>query len=282
MIIGHSGFVYIVHFDEPLSHAHHYAGCTRDILGRLARHASGNGARIIEALMQEGKEWRLGALGACTLKEMRALERQLKRMKNTARYCEICSGESARISGTTPYPIAALPFVAESIALRRYLDSDATIEYCVSSCERIEYILGGITNLMRQNREELGFLPVSGDCGMRGCAERGQVIYAQQGCMIIGYVVYTHSSEYVTIHQCVVKDSHRGGGIGRELVRHVKAHAEALRIKVKCSVRDDLPANEFWQAIGFRKLSEIKHATSGNILNVYSTEEGNRNGQVLH
>lgn len=79
--------VYLLHFDQPYKHARHYLGSADDLDARLARHASGNGARLIEVISQAGITWRL----ARTWPGGRDLERQLKRRKNTPTLCPLCS-----------------------------------------------------------------------------------------------------------------------------------------------------------------------------------------------
>ncbi len=80
--------VYLIHFDKPYRHAQHYLGYTNDLDARLAAHASGNGARLMEVVANAGITWRL----AQTWAGGRELERRLKRQKNSPRLCPICNG----------------------------------------------------------------------------------------------------------------------------------------------------------------------------------------------
>jgi hypothetical protein len=89
------GTVYLIHFDRqignpntPHGQAQHYLGYTKDLDVRLARHASGNGARRMEVIAAErGIAWQL----ARTWTGDRALERRLKHQKNGPRLCPICN-----------------------------------------------------------------------------------------------------------------------------------------------------------------------------------------------
>lgn len=79
--------VYLIHFDEKLKHAQHYLGSTDNLEQRLERHRSGNGARLMEVIMQAGITWQL----ARTWEGGRDVEKRLKRQKNSPRLCPICN-----------------------------------------------------------------------------------------------------------------------------------------------------------------------------------------------
>src|SRR5262249_51267783 len=86
-----SGTVYLIHFSEAYRHAKHYMGFTDDLDGRLERHASGQGARLLAVLKSAGISWRC----VRTWPGSRKLERQLKNRKETPRLCPVCAGEKA-------------------------------------------------------------------------------------------------------------------------------------------------------------------------------------------
>jgi hypothetical protein len=48
------GVIYLLHFDRPYRHARHYCGWTNDLPARLADHAIGRGARLLEVVAAEG------------------------------------------------------------------------------------------------------------------------------------------------------------------------------------------------------------------------------------
>jgi len=81
------GLVYLLHFHEPYHHARHYLGWTTNLEERLKRHASGNGARLIEVIAEAGITWQL----VRTWPGGRDLERRLKARHNNPRLCPICN-----------------------------------------------------------------------------------------------------------------------------------------------------------------------------------------------
>lgn len=83
------GTVYLLHFAQPYHHARHYLGYAEDLAQRLARHRSGNGARLIEVIMQAGITWEL----ARTWPGDRALERRLKNWHGGGQLCPLCQAE---------------------------------------------------------------------------------------------------------------------------------------------------------------------------------------------
>jgi predicted GIY-YIG superfamily endonuclease len=87
-----AGWLYVLHFDNKLSHAQHYLGSTQNPTERWTAHATGNGARITEVLHEKGEHWIVAAVYQ-TLPNIDhlAAERHAKRQKNTAIYCPICN-----------------------------------------------------------------------------------------------------------------------------------------------------------------------------------------------
>lgn len=81
--------VYLIHFSKKFYHARHYIGWTQNLSQRMSYHRNGNGAKILNALNKLGieytvvREWEDGTP---------ELEKQLKRQKNSKRFCPICSG----------------------------------------------------------------------------------------------------------------------------------------------------------------------------------------------
>ena len=104
-------WVYVIHFDRKLHHAQHYCGVTTNVRERMERHLNGRGARIVEAAQEAGINFELGGLFCYETDEthdktMRGVEALLKKQKNTARYCEKCSGSNVKaIPGTLPVSI---------------------------------------------------------------------------------------------------------------------------------------------------------------------------------
>ena len=83
---GQAGTIYLLHLDKPYKHARHYTGWTDDLAGRLARHAAGDGARLLAVVHAAGITWQL----ARTWEGPRARERQIKRQGGASRHCPLC------------------------------------------------------------------------------------------------------------------------------------------------------------------------------------------------
>jgi hypothetical protein len=89
------GTVYILHLDPPYKHARHYTGHAEPgrLHARLAAHAAGTGARLMQVVKAAGGSFRL----ARTLPGSRTRERELKDRHEAPRLCPIC----------TPHPMPA-------------------------------------------------------------------------------------------------------------------------------------------------------------------------------
>lgn len=98
------GIIYLLHFDEPFSHARHYLGWTGGPLEvRLDTHLAGNGARLLAAVHSAGIGWRL----ARTWAGARSRERQIKRQGGLGRSCPLCGIQPA--SPAERAAVVALP-----------------------------------------------------------------------------------------------------------------------------------------------------------------------------
>jgi hypothetical protein len=80
------GVIYLLHFDRPYRHARHYCGWTTNLSERLACHAIGRGARLLEVVAVEGIDWQL----ARTWVGDRRRERAIKNQGGLSRSCPIC------------------------------------------------------------------------------------------------------------------------------------------------------------------------------------------------
>ena len=80
------GMIYLLHYDRPLHHAQHYLGFTDDLEARTARHLNGFGGRLPAVFSELGISFTI----ARTWDGDRALERKLKKRKNSRKLCPIC------------------------------------------------------------------------------------------------------------------------------------------------------------------------------------------------
>ncbi len=100
------GTVYLLHLDRPYKHARHYLGHAVDLDARLAQHAAGRGARLLQVVKAAGIKWTL----AQTWPGGRDIERKLshgdplwgKRQKNSPRLCPICQAQAQAEKGASP------------------------------------------------------------------------------------------------------------------------------------------------------------------------------------
>ena len=273
------GYVYVLHFDKPLCHAQHYIGCTCDVRQRLITHAQGRGARIVAAAMEQGITWRLAALGVTHVAGMRRIERQLKEWHGCKEQCSLCTAEPRAIPGTKGYPIEEIPWPVDSERLKLLGTKEPLVTFRLTNADDSLRVVNDITRLMKTEKDALGFIPSGGDQGLTLSVTAGRVAVCYVDGVLAGYAAFTENDEYVTIHQCVVSDSQRRCGIGKRMVELSRETRPAK--SVRCKVRDDLAANEFWKGIGFASLwqdgsSFETHPTSGQRLNRY--ECVSRNG----
>jgi predicted GIY-YIG superfamily endonuclease len=84
---GQLGIIYMLHFSQPYKHARHYTGWTEDLLARLDRHASGQGARLVDVIWHAGIGFTLIRICEGT----RDTERAIKNAGGAVRYCPACT-----------------------------------------------------------------------------------------------------------------------------------------------------------------------------------------------
>lgn len=259
-------FVYILHFDDPLAHAQHYVGMTGNLRTRLEAHATGNGARLTEVLRDGEKPWTLGGLFQTTATNARRVEKNLKDSKNTGRYCDVCNKDAPAPDGSKRYPLAEIPFKTRSTEI----DPAAPAELRIRVREAHDQLdIDFARSLQRHHKVELGFL---NDTALWIAANEQHFHLALMNNRAAGFIIWTYhdSRKEITIHQCCVDDAARLRGVGRHLIDAL-AHGNPTA-SLWCKVRNDLPANFFWEAIGFKKVRTVTHATSKQQLNQYHKE----------
>lgn len=85
--------VYLLHFNQrinPTRPAQHYLGSAKELDIRLREHRLGKGSR----LCQVAKEREITFRVAEVWQGDKSLERQLKRQKNSRRFCPICNAQT--------------------------------------------------------------------------------------------------------------------------------------------------------------------------------------------
>jgi predicted GIY-YIG superfamily endonuclease len=102
------GTVYLLHFDRPYRHARHYLGWAQDVQARLALHACGRGARLLQVVRDAGIAWTLARTWPGT---PRWRERQLKAQGGASRRCPLC--------GVAPRPDHPMVLTEDQIRIYR-------------------------------------------------------------------------------------------------------------------------------------------------------------------
>lgn len=118
------GTVYLLHFDRPYHHARHYIGWARDVDARLAVHATGHGARLLQVVHAAGISWTLARTWCGT----RDRERQIKRMGGASRLCPLC--------GVRPRPDRPTAMSAEWTVAYRLRELTDRWWFCTDEAER--------------------------------------------------------------------------------------------------------------------------------------------------
>lgn len=273
--------VYLLHFKTPLAHAQHYVGSTSALRQRLLTHAQGGGARLTEELKNQHIDWAVGGLWQTTAAQARRKERELKESKNAPQYCDICSGNAAKnLPGCPRYPAHALKFpttragiLADPSVGQKALFEKEPRQVREARDKDMDWVI----RLAAEERHQVGFIPHQ---SMRTHAENSKVLIGLAGrkggyLLKAGYLLFTttHNRTQLKIQQTATTDNERLRGIGKALVAAARAHYPDAETWAR--VRDDLPANFFWQAIGFNKLRSETHKTSGHLINVYHKPAGN-------
>jgi predicted GIY-YIG superfamily endonuclease len=82
--------VYLLHFNQrinPSRLTQHYLGYTNDFEERICHHRRDRGARVCAVAKERGITFKVAEVWSGD----RSLERQLKRQKNSRRFCPICN-----------------------------------------------------------------------------------------------------------------------------------------------------------------------------------------------
>lgn len=84
------GTVYLIHFDRPYRHAQHYIGWAKDLEKRIAQHRSGNGSKLMAAVVKKGITFEV----VRTWHNVdRHFERKLKNRRCAGQLCPLCALE---------------------------------------------------------------------------------------------------------------------------------------------------------------------------------------------
>lgn len=85
--------VYLIHLDDPLCHARHYLGASKDIPARLEAHRQQRGAKMLAHANTRGLRWHVERVWYTdTAEQAYRLEAKMKRHKHNTHYCPKCGG----------------------------------------------------------------------------------------------------------------------------------------------------------------------------------------------
>ncbi|MBE2199250.1 MAG: GNAT family N-acetyltransferase [Anaerolinea sp.] len=117
-----------------------------------------------------------------------------------------------------------------------------------------------IKQLADSHKHELGFLRRP---ALLEAIERHELLVAENGVGIVGFVEYRHRrDQQTTLYNVVVHPQHRGHGTGRRLMTNLEQEARKLGkswVLLKCP--EDLESNTFYEHIGYEKVDMEKGKT---------------------
>ena len=83
-------YVYLLHFNKPINpnrSTQHYLGFAKDLDERIREHRWGKGSRLTQVAYERDITFKVAEVW----KGDRSFERQMKRQKNSRRFCPICN-----------------------------------------------------------------------------------------------------------------------------------------------------------------------------------------------
>lgn len=110
-----------------------------------------------------------------------------------------------------------------------------------------------IEQLARSEYEAIGFIPRP---RLEQYSARGQILMAQENDENAGFLVFGAGWPTLRVYQACIQYDARRREHGASLVQRLIAEAQrrgCYLISLWCA--DDLPANDFWQALGFRHIA---------------------------
>jgi ribosomal protein S18 acetylase RimI-like enzyme/predicted nucleic acid-binding protein len=129
-------------------------------------------------------------------------------------------------------------------------------------------------------RDALGFLP---RCVYSEAAAQGKLLVATATVggqeFYAGHLLFGGKFPHLRVFQLYVAPEFRHRSIGGDLVSALATDAEMrYYITISARVAADLPANEFWERVGFRVIrTEQGGATTGRVINVRRRELDSQN-----
>ena len=132
-----------------------------------------------------------------------------------------------------------------------------------------------VSAIADKNKESFGFLSNS---AYEQMASKGQLwIAVNDKKELKGYLMFGGTMPTLKVFQAYACKSVRGHGVGKKLIDALKNYASDKGYhSIVAKVASDLPANNFWEKVGFSIFSQVKGgATTKRIINIRGYSLGN-------
>jgi len=117
--------------------------------------------------------------------------------------------------------------------------------------------ISAIKQVADKHRKEFGFVPWA---ILEDQIRRGEIFVIEEDHKVVGFITFHHRRDgWTTIREVCVLEEHRRKGSGRALIQQVEQSARQANqrgIRLKCPI--DLPANGFYERLGFTRLTTIE------------------------
>lgn len=134
--------------------------------------------------------------------------------------------------------------------------------------EEVSKYVGQVSTIADQHKDALGFLAST---VYEDMALKGQLwVAVDNSSNLVGYLMFGGTMPILKVTQVYVCPSVKGKGVGRLLIDALKEYAKKGNYhSISARVASDLPANSFWQRVGFSIYQQKEGGKSKNrVINV--------------
>lgn len=143
------------------------------------------------------------------------------------------------------------------------------MEYAIlKQFDKVSDYVAQVSSLADQNKGSFGFLSST---AYEQMASKGQLwIVTDENKELKGYLMFGGKMPALKVFQAYICESVRGMGVGKLLIDELKRYArENYYHSIVARVASDLPANAFWEAVGFSIYRQVKGGeTTKRIINI--------------
>lgn len=157
------------------------------------------------------------------------------------------------------------------------------MEYAIlkKSNETLGYV-GQVSAIADRNKGSFGFLSSS---AFEQMASKGQLWIAVNSMGILkGYLMFGGTMPTLKVFQIYACETTKGHGVGKQLIDALKEFAGSKNYhSIVARVASDLPANSFWEKVGFSVYGQVKGGeTTKRIINIrgYALDDNDLFGGV--